>query len=259
MTTSDTSLATVQSLPIMEVGIEYPLSTGPATFTAADFAQFLESQKDPAIKAPRLKLGHRSERCTSRNVWRTSLRHVPELHHGEDGMTLYADLVGIPGWFASVLPTAFPSRSFEGYYSTQPAPTAAGKQMESPHRCGCAPWSGHAWNLSPRRPRTAIRVDHAGRDGDHGDTHSRNRGSGQRRGSASQLLRHGCHRGSVLVVDARDVSRSQRRHRRERRRQPALQDRFHDFRRRRHHLGRSGRDQDPVRFPRRGHPAHHRC
>src|SRR5262245_35657764 len=51
-------LVDVEDVEIVQTGIEYQLASGPKTFTVDDLRDAVDSQGDPAIKRPRLKLGH---------------------------------------------------------------------------------------------------------------------------------------------------------------------------------------------------------
>jgi hypothetical protein len=121
-----TALVTLPCIPLIEVGIEYPLSTGPASFTTQDLQGYITSLNDPAIKAPRVKLGH--DGPLNDTSAEPAFGTFQNMHLSADGMTLYADAVGLPEWLALVLPSAYPNRSIEGSFA--PKTTATGKTWQ---------------------------------------------------------------------------------------------------------------------------------
>lgn len=106
-------LVNVEDVEIVQTGIEYPLSTGPATFTTDDLADAVASQDDPAIKAPRLRLGHSG---LNDPAWdgEPAIGTLGNLRLAQSGHTIVGDYVGIPEWLADVLPSAYPARSIDG-------------------------------------------------------------------------------------------------------------------------------------------------
>src|ERR1043165_8205528 len=52
------SLTVMKDIPLIKAGVNYALSTGVTTFTSKDLEDIVASQDDPAIKSPRLKIGH---------------------------------------------------------------------------------------------------------------------------------------------------------------------------------------------------------
>jgi hypothetical protein len=103
---------TVKDVEIVQTGIEYPLATGPRTFTTADLSDLVESQSDPAIKAPRLKLGHEASLGILEDG-QPAIGTLENLHLEQNGHLVVGDYVGIPEWLANVLPSAYPARSIE--------------------------------------------------------------------------------------------------------------------------------------------------
>lgn len=103
------SLVTIPHVPIALAGEEWPLSTGPHTFTWNDLVAAAAAPDDPAIHNPRLKLGHGQ----LSSGW-PAFGRVDNMAAEQADQTLYGDLVGIPRWLAEVLPSAYPSRSIEG-------------------------------------------------------------------------------------------------------------------------------------------------
>lgn len=102
----------VTDVEIVQTGIEYPLSTGPATFTTADLNDIVESQSDPAIKAPRLKLGHTASLGLLEDG-QPAIGTIGNLRLEQDGHLVVGDYIGIPEWLANILPSAYPARSIE--------------------------------------------------------------------------------------------------------------------------------------------------
>lgn len=106
----------VDNVPVVTTGIEYPLASGPKTFTEEDLADIILSQGDPAIKPPRIKLGHTSEyNAALVGDAEQAFGRVDNLRVGNHGQTVYGDYIGMPEWLAKVLPIAYPSRSIEGW------------------------------------------------------------------------------------------------------------------------------------------------
>lgn len=121
-------LVTVPNVPILEVGVEYQLSTGPATFTPEDLADAVTAaNEDFSIPSPRHKIGHIDPRFNDTGTFDGSpaFGKYVNLRLGENGMVVYADLVGCPKWLADIMPAAFPSRSIEGFWNVQ---SQAGKE-----------------------------------------------------------------------------------------------------------------------------------
>jgi hypothetical protein len=103
---------TIRDVEIVQTGIEYPLATGPKTFTTEDLSDLVESQDDPAIKAPRLKLGHEANMGLLEDG-QPAVGTVANLRLEQDGHLVMGDYVGVPSWLADVLPSAYPARSIE--------------------------------------------------------------------------------------------------------------------------------------------------
>jgi len=103
---------TVRDVEIVQTGIEYPLSTGPATFTTEDLNDIVESQGDPAVKVARLKLGHMASIGLLEDG-QPAIGTIQNLRLEQEGHLVVGDYVGIPTWLADVLPSAYPARSIE--------------------------------------------------------------------------------------------------------------------------------------------------
>jgi Mu-like prophage I protein len=118
-------LSTVYDIEVCKVGIEYPLSSGPATFTPEDLLEAVASQDDPAVVAPRVWLGHPDDdrfhqgRATPAGSAEPAIGKLVNMRVEDDGMTLVADAVGVPTWLARILSSAYPSRSIEGYQEAE--------------------------------------------------------------------------------------------------------------------------------------------
>jgi hypothetical protein len=119
-------VSVIENVPLIEVGMDFPVSTGIITVTEEDLLDVVEALGDPAIKSPRIKLGHgdsafgvdQTDPAMPAFGTITSMRYEPE------DMTLYGDLE-MPKWLAEIAPLAYPNRSFEGW---QNAETATGKK-----------------------------------------------------------------------------------------------------------------------------------
>lgn len=120
-------LKTVANIPISAVGENWMTATGPRTVTMEDLQAAVAAQVDPAIHTPRVKLGHLDPRFTpdqpspDGNPFDGTpvLGRFENLQIGDKGMTLYADAVGVPEWFANIMPFAYPNRSVEGSWDVK--------------------------------------------------------------------------------------------------------------------------------------------
>lgn len=113
-------LMTVANVEICATGVEYQLASGTRTFTPEDLADAVASQDDPAIVAPRIKIGHVDPRfntiMTPDGIMdgEPALGTVQDLRLSADGHTIFGDYVGVPAWLAQIMASAYPSRSIEG-------------------------------------------------------------------------------------------------------------------------------------------------
>ena len=118
-------LSTVYNVEVCAVGIEYPLASGPATFTPEDLVQAVASQDDPAVRPPRVWLGHPDDdrfhagRTSPAGSAEPALGKVINMRIEDDGMTLVGDIVGCPTWLARILSSAYPNRSIEGFQGAE--------------------------------------------------------------------------------------------------------------------------------------------
>lgn len=115
------ALVTIPNVEIVSTGT-YPLSTGEHTFTTEDLVAALGALDDPAVKVPRLKIGHTDPRFSGDGE--PAIGKVENLHLSSDKQTLIGDYVGVPKWFAEAMASAYPSRSIEG---TTNAKTSTGR------------------------------------------------------------------------------------------------------------------------------------
>lgn len=117
----------VKNAPILSTGIEYPLMTGPHTFTEEELADAVRAQQDPAIVEPRIKLGHTSD-------YNEALIGDAEMAFGridgttmvlgDNNQTIFGDYL-VPEWLGSVMAIAYPNRSIEG---SEDVETVTGKE-----------------------------------------------------------------------------------------------------------------------------------
>lgn len=119
------ALVTVPNVEIALVGEDWPASTGAATFTLEDLESAVEAQADPAIRTPVLKLGHVDPRFDGEPCF----GKIVNLRVDYDRQALVGDITGVPAWLGepneqgqSVLNSAFPDRSLEGYFHYQVTP-----------------------------------------------------------------------------------------------------------------------------------------
>jgi hypothetical protein len=106
-------LVTIPNVPIISTGIEYPLGTGPATFTEDDLRDAVRAaEEDPNVQHPRLKLAYGGPHEDA-VINEPAFGKVTNLRLGDNDQTIYGDYTGVPKWLAEVLPVAYPSRSVE--------------------------------------------------------------------------------------------------------------------------------------------------
>lgn len=124
-------LVTVRDVEICATGIEYPLASGPQTFTEDDLVDAVMAQDDPAVSQPRTWLGHIDDdrfhvgRAKMAKSAEPSLGTVTNMRMSEDNQTIIGDIEGVPRWLANILGTAYPNRSIEGYMEAE---TVTGKK-----------------------------------------------------------------------------------------------------------------------------------
>jgi len=126
----DDGLWRVDNVPICTTGIEYPLASGPHTFTESELADAVKaaSGQDIAINPPRIKLGHASK---ANELFlgedEPAFGRVEGMKLSENSQTILGTYVGTPEWLAKVLPVAYPSRSVDAQLDVS---TATGKKYE---------------------------------------------------------------------------------------------------------------------------------
>jgi hypothetical protein len=111
-TISMAELVDVEGVEIVQTGIEYPLASGPRTFTVDDLDDIVSSQDDPAVKTPRLKLGHEADIGILEDG-QPAIGTLQNLVLDQDGHLVRGNYTQIPEWLARVLPSAYPARSIE--------------------------------------------------------------------------------------------------------------------------------------------------
>lgn len=125
-----TDFVTVADMPIVMVGMDFPVSTGTISVTEEDLLDAVAAQGDPAVKAPRLKLGHGltgTLNAIEDGGGYPAFGHVENLRYNPEDMTLYGDYVDVPAWLAEIMPAAYANRSFEGAHN---ATTVTGKKWK---------------------------------------------------------------------------------------------------------------------------------
>jgi hypothetical protein len=114
-------LVKVPKQPLIEVGMEYPASTGPVTFTSEDLMSALSADMDPTIPRPRVKLGHVDPRFNNSQLFdgepAFGFIEKGSMYMSEEGHKLFGDYVGVPKWLAGVMHVAYPNRSIEGWFN----------------------------------------------------------------------------------------------------------------------------------------------
>jgi hypothetical protein len=115
------TLVTIAGVELVTVG-DWDASTGPVTFTPEHLAAAVAALDDPAIHAPRLRIGHTSptvplEGSAGGFEEQPAFGRFVNLRLNAAGTSIVADIAGVPAWLAEILPSAFPSRSVEAYFN----------------------------------------------------------------------------------------------------------------------------------------------
>lgn len=116
-------LTTIYDVQIIKTGIEYPLASGPTTFTPEDLASAVAAQDDPSIPQPRIWIGHPDDerihgaRLAGVPSGEPAVGKVCNMRLTEEGHCVVGDLTGVPIWLGNILGSAFPSRSIEGRFN----------------------------------------------------------------------------------------------------------------------------------------------
>lgn len=109
-------MVTIEKVPICATGIEYPLSSGPRTFTEQDLVDAIAAhERDPSIKDPRLSitLGHTKDGETWTGPGTPNFGYFSNLHLSDDRQEILASLTTLD-WLADILPVVYPNRSITG-------------------------------------------------------------------------------------------------------------------------------------------------
>lgn len=128
---SKPQLTTIGNVQIIKTGIEYPLASGPTTFTPEDLAAAVTAQSDPSVPQPRIWLGHpddkriHGDRSEGVPSGEPAVGKVVNMRLTCDGHCIEGDLAGIPIWLGNIMASAFPSRSIEGRFNVK---TPTGKK-----------------------------------------------------------------------------------------------------------------------------------
>lgn len=102
-------LSRLPQVELMKTGT-WRASTGLHTFTTEDLTNAVAALDCPAVRRPILKLGHTDPRFDGE----PAVGWLANMATADDGHTLVADFVGMPGWLGPILASAFPDRSIEG-------------------------------------------------------------------------------------------------------------------------------------------------
>lgn len=118
----------IEGRPLARTGIDYPLSTGPRTFTEEDLqAAVAAVANDPAVHAPRIKIDGLAESFDpDAHGGEPALGWVEDLAVSSDGQTLTGTMV-IPEWLSAVAEFAYPQLSIEGLTGVR---TVTGQQHD---------------------------------------------------------------------------------------------------------------------------------
>jgi 2'-5' RNA ligase len=108
----DTELARRTGVELVRTG-SWQLRSGSWNPTRQDILAAIEAQNCPAVRRPRIKLGHTDERFAGDGE--PALGWFENMRTSDGGHTLVADQVALP-WLSSVQAAAYPDRSVEGNY-----------------------------------------------------------------------------------------------------------------------------------------------
>jgi hypothetical protein len=126
-------LVTIPNVEIASTGT-WEASNGTFTFTTKDLQAAIAACDDPAVKEPRLIIGH-TDGAIGPGMSpqegffgeQPSLGRFTNLRMADNNQTLVGDLMGVPEWLAEIMPTAYPNRSIEGYWDVV---SATGKEHQ---------------------------------------------------------------------------------------------------------------------------------
>jgi hypothetical protein len=101
---------TVPNVMLVRVGV-HDISTGTWTVTRADLADAVAAHRAGVVRDAVVKLGHEQPLGSGA----PALGRVRRLRLTDNGDVLVGDLVDVPRAVAAMMPSAWPSRSVEGY------------------------------------------------------------------------------------------------------------------------------------------------
>lgn len=114
---ADVELARRTGVELIRTG-SWSASSGPWNPTPGDLAAAVEAQQCPAVRRPRLKLGHTDDRFNIGGDGEPALGWIENLRLSDGGNTLLGDQVALP-WLSQVQAAAYPDRSIEGAYKVR--------------------------------------------------------------------------------------------------------------------------------------------
>ena len=106
---ADVELARREGIELIHTGSWSALS-GSWKPTRDDILAAVEAQQCPAVRRPRLKLGHTDPRFNEGGDGEPALGWIENLRAVDDGNTLVGDQVALP-WLSAVQAAAYPSRN----------------------------------------------------------------------------------------------------------------------------------------------------
>lgn len=107
------ALVTVPDVELCAVGT-WHASTGTTTFTLQDLLDSVAALDCPGVRRPILKLGHHEDDGGGlRWDGEPAVGWIGNMRMAADNAKIVGDYTGMPGWLASVLPSAYPDRSVE--------------------------------------------------------------------------------------------------------------------------------------------------
>ncbi len=104
-------LATIPNVELARTG-SWALSSGQWNPKPADFVAAVAALNCPAVRPPRIRLGHVDPRFDGEPAVGT----VANLRVESGGHSLVGDLADVPAWLPKVIAAAYPDRSVEGVY-----------------------------------------------------------------------------------------------------------------------------------------------
>lgn len=119
--TTPVELTNVPGVELIRTG-QWQISTGKWDVNAADLASAVAALNCPAVRKPRLKLGHVDPRFNASGIGGPAMDGEPavgwvdNIRIADNGQTLVGDYTGVPGWLGAVMASAYPDRSVEGFH-----------------------------------------------------------------------------------------------------------------------------------------------